>query len=197
MRFLILINFLGINFVNFSQQKSLQIQKAFDMTKDLTFETADNLLDDEDLLYNDENEKNWQKQNPFEMTKDPTFETADDLVDEEDLLYNDKKEKNTRKQNAFEMTEDLTFKTDDALVDDEDLLYDDADENNVERIYTEFKLVSLLVNRIILDSIKDHKRTNHKHISQMRKHKKRQRYHKKGPEKITNDGEMIPYPRVG
>ena len=134
-------------------------------------------------------------QKEYDMTKDLTFQTADDLVDDEDLLYNDEDEKNLRKQNAFEMTEDLTFKTNDDLADDEDLLYED--ENNIQRIYTEFKLVSLLVNRIILDSIKDHKRTNHKNIGRMRKHKKRQRYHKKGAEKFTNDGEMIPYPRVG
>ena len=105
-------------------------------------------------------------QKEYDMTKDLTFQTADDLVDDEDLLYNDEDEKNLRKQNAFEITEDLTFKTNDDLADDEDLLYED--ENNIQRIYTEFKLVSLLVNRIILDSIKDHKRTNHKNIVRMR-----------------------------
>ena len=47
------------------------------------------------------------------------------------------------------------------IVDDEDLLYNDKDDSNIERIY---KLVSLLVNRIIFDSIKDHKITNHKNM---------------------------------
>ena len=103
------------------------------------------------------------------MTKYISFETDNDLVDDEGL---------------------------DNLVDEEDLLYNDEDEN-IKRVYTEFRLVSLLVNRIILDSNKDHKRTNHKNICRMRQHKKIRRYQKKGPEKFTNDGELIPYPQVG
>ena len=61
-------------------------------------------------------------------------------------------------------------------------------------ISTEFKLVSLLVNRIILDSIKIHKTKN---ITKTRKEKRRRRHRQRKAEQRRNDGEMIPYPRVG
>ena len=62
------------------------------------------------------------------------------------------------------------------------------------RTYTEFRLVSMLVNKIILDSIKEGKEYNqNRRTNRHRRRKQDQRSRLN----TSNDGEMIPYPRVG
>ena len=90
------------------------------------------------------------------------------------------------------LLEDYSENTDDPLIEASDDL-----ENMDDNILSEFKLVSILVNKIMLDSIKDHKKRNLKSISKRRKEKKRRRHRQKELDHRGYGGEMIPYPRVG
>ena len=106
-------------------------------------------------------------------------------------------QKSLQNENYLEISEDALKKDISDVLDTTEIELDDDSEEVKEydaRTYTEFRLVSMLVNKIILDSIKEGKKYNQN--SRTNRHRRRKQ-DQRSRLNTSNDGEMIPYPRVG